>query len=115
MAKGRRSAFLRCVRPATSGGLWLLPQAWILHGRLCTVARRQPDQARGRAMNEAVRHFSFLRELSWNHLALTAIVLIACRVLVLLVRRIVRSAAESAPSHRRLLILRMAPLSRLLI
>ena len=66
-------------------------------------------------MNEAIRHFSFLRELSWNHLALTAIVLIACRVLVLLVRRIVRSAAESAPSHRRLLILRMAPLSRLLI
>jgi len=66
-------------------------------------------------MNEIAGHFGFLRELSWSHLALTIAVLAACRLLVLLVGRIVRSAAESAPSHRRLLILRMAPLSRLLI
>ena len=42
-------------------------------------------------------------------------VLIGCGLLVLMVRQVVRTAAEGAPSHRRLLILRVAPLSRLLI
>ncbi len=66
-------------------------------------------------MNQANTHFGFLRELTWSHLALTLTVLVGCSLLILAVRRIVRSTAESAPSHRRLWILRMAPLSRLLI
>src|SRR5208282_5882099 len=66
-------------------------------------------------MNEASSHFGFLRELTWSRLALVLITLAACSLLVLGARRIVRAAAESAPSHRRLLILRMAPLSRLAI
>ena len=66
-------------------------------------------------MNEAGHHLGFLRELTWSHVLLVLVVLVGCSLLVLAVRRIVRRAAESAPSHRRLLILRMAPLARLLI
>ncbi|MFI4986864.1 MAG: mechanosensitive ion channel family protein [Alphaproteobacteria bacterium] len=66
-------------------------------------------------MNESGQHLGFLRELSWGHILLVIVVLIGCRLLVLAVRWIVRYAAESAPSHRRLLILRLAPIARLLI
>ena len=66
-------------------------------------------------MNEADRHLGFLRELTWSHILLVAVVLIGSHLLVLLMRRIVRRAAESAPSHRRLVILRAAPIARLLI
>jgi small conductance mechanosensitive channel len=66
-------------------------------------------------MGEAGRHLGFLRELTWSHILLVAVVLIICRLLILAMRRIVRSTAERAPSHRRLLIWRMAPLLRLLI
>jgi small conductance mechanosensitive channel len=60
-------------------------------------------------------NMGFLRELSWNHVLLVLAVLIGCRLLVLAVHRTVRFAAESAASHRRLMILRMAPVVRLLI
>lgn len=60
-------------------------------------------------------HLGFLRALTWIDVLFVAIVLVGCRLLVLVVRRLVRGAAESAPSHRRLLILRMAPIARLLI
>jgi small-conductance mechanosensitive channel len=66
-------------------------------------------------MNEAGRHLGFLRELTWSHILVVLVVLISCGLLVLAVRRIVRHAAESAPSYRRLLILRLAPIARLLI
>src|SRR5271167_517992 len=66
-------------------------------------------------MNESDQHLSFLRELTWSHVLLVIVVLISCRLLVLAVRRIVHRAAESAPSHRRLLIWRLAPIIRLLI
>lgn len=66
-------------------------------------------------MNEPGRHLGFLRDMTWNHVLVVLIVLIGCSLLVLVVRGIVRSAAESAPSHRRLLILRVAPIARLLI
>lgn len=66
-------------------------------------------------MNEAGPHLGFLRELTWSHILLILAVLVGGRLLVLLMRRIVRRAAESAPSHRRLLILRTAPIARLLI
>ena len=66
-------------------------------------------------MNETGRHFGFLREPTWSHILVVLVVLISCVLLVLAVRRIVRRAAESAPSYRRLLILRLAPIARLLI
>jgi len=66
-------------------------------------------------MDQAGQHLGFLRELTWGHILLVAVVLIICRLLILAVRRIVRSSAERAPPRRRLLIWRMAPLLRLLI
>jgi len=66
-------------------------------------------------MNETGHRLGFLRDLTWSHILLVVVVLAGCHLLVLAVRRIVRSAAESAPSHRRLLILRIAPFARLLI
>lgn len=58
---------------------------------------------------------SFLRDLVWADVLLILGVLIVCRLLILAVRWIVRRTAESAPSSRRLLILRIAPIARLLI
>src|SRR5229473_2326646 len=66
-------------------------------------------------MNAAGHHLGFLRELTWSDVLLVFVVLVGGQLLVLAVRGIVRRAAESAPSHRRLLILRMAPLARLAI
>lgn len=66
-------------------------------------------------MGETGHHLGFLREMTWSHILLVIAVLIICWLLVLATRRIVRSAAEHAPSHRRLLIWRLAPLFRLLI
>jgi small-conductance mechanosensitive channel len=66
-------------------------------------------------MAEAGHHFGFLRELTWGHALLVFAVLLSCRLLVSATRRIVRRAAESASSKRRLLILRISPLARLMI
>jgi small conductance mechanosensitive channel len=65
-------------------------------------------------MNEA-GHVGFLRELTWGHVLLIIVVLVGSHVLIQGVRWIVRHTAESAPSHRRLLILRASPIARLLI
>jgi small-conductance mechanosensitive channel len=66
-------------------------------------------------MDEAGHPLGLLRELTWSHVLLVLVVLVGCRLLVLSVRGLVRHAAASAPSHRRLLILRVAPLARLVI
>jgi small-conductance mechanosensitive channel len=66
-------------------------------------------------MEEFGHPMGFLRELTWGHLLLVIAVVVGCRLVILGMRRIVHRAAESAPSHRRLLILRMAPLARLAI
>ncbi|MGB8365466.1 MAG: mechanosensitive ion channel family protein [Rhizomicrobium sp.] len=66
-------------------------------------------------MNEATRQLGVLRELTWDHVLLVLAVLVGCYLLIEIVRRLVRRAAEGAPSHQRLLILRMAPVARLLI
>ncbi len=66
-------------------------------------------------MNEPAQQLGFLRELSWTHVLLVLAVLVAARLLILAVHWIVRYAAESAPSRRRLVILRLAPIVRLLI
>ena len=66
-------------------------------------------------MNVAGHHLGFLRELTWSDVLLVLVVLVGGQLLVLAVRWIVRRTAESAPSHRRLLILRLSPIARLLI
>ena len=66
-------------------------------------------------MNDTGQHLGFLRDLTWSDILLVLVVPVVCGLLVLAIRRIVRGAAESAPSHRRLLILRITPLIRLLI
>lgn len=66
-------------------------------------------------MNETARHAGILQDLTWSHVLLIIAVLIGCRLLIGAVRWLVRRAAESAPSRRRLLILRAAPIARLLI
>src|SRR5271169_3885486 len=66
-------------------------------------------------MNETNLHLSILRELTWSHVLLVLVVLVGCHLLEALVRWIVRRVAESGPSHRRLLILRTAPIAKLLI
>jgi small-conductance mechanosensitive channel len=65
-------------------------------------------------MNES-GHMGFLRELTWGHVLLIIVVLVGSQLLILAVRWSMRRAAESAPSHRRLLILRASPIARLLI
>ena len=66
-------------------------------------------------MNQAGSQLGFLRPLTWGDVALVAAVAIGCILLVQLVRALVRRAAERAPSHHRLLILRAAPIARLAI
>ncbi len=66
-------------------------------------------------MNQAGHQLGFLRALTWGHVALVVAVLVGCGLLIRLVRWVARRAAESAPSHRRLLILRTTPIARLLI
>ncbi|HEX3673029.1 MAG TPA: mechanosensitive ion channel domain-containing protein [Rhizomicrobium sp.] len=66
-------------------------------------------------MSEAGPHLNVLRDLAWSDVFLVLVVLTGCRLLTALVRWAVRRAAENVPSHRRLLILRMAPIARLLI
>jgi small-conductance mechanosensitive channel len=66
-------------------------------------------------MNQGESQLGFLRPLTWGNVLPIAAVLVGCSLLFLLVRALVRGAAERAPSHRRLLILRVAPIARLLI
>jgi small conductance mechanosensitive channel len=66
-------------------------------------------------MNAADHQLGFLRTLVWADLLLVLAIAVGGQLLALAVRQIVRYVAESAPSHRRLLILRMAPLARIAI
>ena len=65
-------------------------------------------------MAQATSHLNFLREMTWGHIVLVAAIVVGCSLLVQLVRWIVRQTAEAAPAHR-LLILRAAPIARLVI
>jgi len=66
-------------------------------------------------MNESVRQLGDLRQLTWSHVLLVLAIVGGCRLLIGIVRWCIRRAAERAPSHWRLSILRMAPLATLLI
>jgi len=56
-----------------------------------------------------------MRKLTWQDVLLVLAVLLLARLLVLLVRWAVQRTAEKIPPHLRLTILRVAPLTRLLI
>ena len=66
-------------------------------------------------MNEVARQLGVLRELTWDRILLVSTVLVGYFVLAAMVRRLVHRVAEGVPSHARLLILRAAPIARLLI
>lgn len=66
-------------------------------------------------MNDGAQNIGFLRELTWSDIVFVVLVLVGCQLLVLAVRRIVQHKAENSASRLRLLILRMAPVARLLI
>ena len=66
-------------------------------------------------MKKTGHHLGFLRQLTWVDSLLVVAVLIGYGLLVLLVRLLVARAAENAPSHRRLVVLRAAPIARLII
>lgn len=66
-------------------------------------------------MNQAASQLGFLKALTWGHVALIVAVVVGCSLLIRLVRLVARRTAESAPSHHRLLILRVTPIARLLI
>jgi small conductance mechanosensitive channel len=62
-----------------------------------------------------VQSLKFLRELVWQDLLLVLAIIIVSRFLVMLIRKVVVSAAERAPASMRLTILRWGPLARLAI
>jgi small conductance mechanosensitive channel len=66
-------------------------------------------------MSDTTHELDILRELTWAQVLLVLAVLVGCRLLIGIVRWLVGRTAESAPSHLRLLILRAAPIARLLI
>jgi small conductance mechanosensitive channel len=66
-------------------------------------------------MSNVGRQLDFLRQLGWNDLLLVLAVLVVSSLLIGAVRWLVHRTAERAPSHRRLLILRAAPIARLAI
>jgi small conductance mechanosensitive channel len=66
-------------------------------------------------MTDAIRELIVVRSLTWQHVLIVLGILAGARIFIEIVRRIVRRAAESAPSHRRLVILRLAPIAKLII
>ena len=66
-------------------------------------------------MNENLNAWSIIRKLTWQDMFLVVGVLVLASLAAFIIRWIIRSAAEKVPARLRLLILRLLPLSRLLI
>lgn len=66
-------------------------------------------------MNNSLNAWGLLRKLTWQDVLLVLAVFLLARLLIFLVRWIFSHAAEKAPPRLRLIILRMAPITRLLI
>lgn len=66
-------------------------------------------------MNAGDHPLSFLQPLTWSHALLVLVILAGCQLLVLAVRKAVRHTASLGSARRRLLVLRMAPIARLVI
>lgn len=58
---------------------------------------------------------NFLKPLTWIDVLLVLTILVAARLLVIASRWLIHRAAEKAPAHLRLMILRFSPLVRLII
>jgi hypothetical protein len=66
-------------------------------------------------MHESLNAWGLMRKLMWQDVLLVLAILILARLLVLLVRWVVRRAAEKLPPRLRLSVLRVTPVARLLI
>ena len=66
-------------------------------------------------MNENMNAWGILRKLSWEDVLLILGVLVLARLVVAIIRWAIRHLAEKAPARLRLFILRLLPISRLLI
>lgn len=59
--------------------------------------------------------WSHLEKVTWQHVALALIVLVAARTLSFVIRALLRRVAESASPHLRLSILRAMPIARIVV
>lgn len=66
-------------------------------------------------MGDSLRAWRLVEKLLWQDVLLVLAVLILARLLVLFVRWALHQIAEKAPPHMRLTVLRLSPISRLLI
>jgi len=66
-------------------------------------------------MSPDLHRLGVLRPLGLRDLALIVTILVACSLVLGIIRAILRRNAEKVPSHQRLLILRIAPFARLVI
>src|SRR3989442_493177 len=66
-------------------------------------------------MREDLDGWGVFYKLTWEHVLLVLAVLLSARLLSSLVRRVLRHAAEKAPPRLRLAILRLIPLTRLVL
>ena len=66
-------------------------------------------------MTDTIHTFAYMRDLVWHDLLLILAIVVASRILVLIIRWLIRRAAENGPSAMRLTILRLAPKARLII
>jgi small-conductance mechanosensitive channel len=66
-------------------------------------------------MNYSLSAWGPLEKLIWRDVLIIAAVLFLARLLILAMQWTLRQAAETAPPHRRLTILRIVPIARLLI
>src|SRR6266446_3919266 len=66
-------------------------------------------------MNYSLSAWGQLEKLVWRDVLIITAVLFLSQLLILAMRRTLRRAAETAPPHRRLTILRIVPIARLLI
>ena len=66
-------------------------------------------------MIDNLNGWGLLRKLSWQDVLLILAVLLIARLLVFFVRWVLRRGSEKAPPRLRMTILRVAPITRLLI
>ena len=66
-------------------------------------------------MHESLNAWGLMRKLTWQDVLLVLAIMFLARLLVLFVRWGIRHTAEKLPPHLRLTVLRVAPLTRLLI
>jgi len=99
----------------TNRGAWIVPERY--HPQLLgnSDLYLSEETSRASTMHESLNAWGLMRRLTWQDVLLVLAVLLLARLLVLLVRWTVQRTAEKMPPHLRLAILRVAPLTRLLI